>query len=400
VILAALAMPPIARAQPPSPAPSPTPPVNAVPELGQRFFIAHELTLQAPLDAVVHNDPANPARYVRARLKVADRGQGGWYVTVRDASHRPLEVLTPADFGPGGVRWTGRIPGREVRLELSPASAETQGVRVRVEEYIAMPATARKTYYSLQSEQPTYRPLFPGEEPPAAPAETDTARRALGDGVAFLMGASGNATWCCSGVLVGDDLLLTNWHCGAPPAGLPASLQWGKDICSDTLLDLSWDGDLLSREFACTRVLAQDRDRDYALLRLTPVGPSSHARPVTLRTTAPVAGEPLVAVHHPACLPKRITTGCSVADASFRSWTGALADSDLTHKCDTEAGSSGGAVFDLSGRLLGLHHRGFAEADDPDVRQRKVNAAVRVDQILAHLAATHPEILPELRRAP
>ena len=386
----------LAHAQPPSPSPPP----NAVPELGQRFFFTRELTLASSTETVAHNDLANSARYLRVRLKVADRGRGRWHLTVRDFNHRPLEVLTPEDFGPGGVRWTGRVLGREVRLELTAASAETRDVRVRIEEYIAMPAAARKTYYSLQSDVPTYRPLFPGEDPPPGPAETDTAKRALGDGVAFLMGAHGAATWCCSGVMVGDELLLTNWHCGAPPAGLPPGLQWGKDICSDTLLDLSWDGDPLSREFACTKVVAQDRDRDYALLRLSPVGPSSHARPVSMRTTAPVAGEPLTAVHHPACLPKRITTGCSVADASFHAWTGSPPDTDLTHKCDTEAGSSGGAIFDQAGLLVGLHHRGFTEADDPDVKRRKVNAAVRIDQILAHLAATHPEVLPELRRVP
>jgi hypothetical protein len=391
-----------APAQPPSPAPSP---VNKVTEIGQRIPITRVVDVACEPPAPVakkcvvplpHN-PQNPARYLRAHLRLEDGRDGRWYLTVRDADHRAHEVLTPSDFAGSAERWTGRIPGNVLRFELRPAddSAATARVRVLVDEYVAMPADATKTYYSLQVDgKPTYKALFPeaGQVP-----EADSARRVLGDSVAFLMGSRGTKSWCCSGVVVGDDLLLTNWHCGGPPDGRP-ELQWDTETCRDLLLDLSWDGDAVSREFGCREVLARDRERDYALLRIAPLGAGGHARPVPLRAGTPSANEPLTVIHHPVCLPKRISERCFVERASYRAWVGALADIDFTHKCDTEAGSSGGAVLDAQGRLVGLHHKGFIESDDAEARQGRFNTAVRLDRILEHLASQRPEVASELAR--
>lgn len=375
---------------------------NAVTQIGLRFDWTGRLTLGLPTASVGHPDTANPARYLRVRLRLVGGGQGRWYLTVRDASHRPQEVLRPEDFLPDGRRWTGRVPGAEVRLDLRAAddTPETRNAEVAIEEYIVMPTSAGKTYYSLQDEgHPRYKPLFPGEAG-APPAETDTARQAMGDAVGFVMSSHGQKPWCCSGIAVADDLLLTNWHCGAPPEGLPPALHWGQVICAATLVDLSWDGDGLSREFACREVLAQDRERDYALLRIAPVGPAGRPRPARLRATPPVANEPLVVIHHPVCEPKRVSDACSVVDAAYRAWVGTLAGVDLTHKCDTETGSSGGGVFDAQGRVVGLHHRGFTESDDADAKTRRVNAAVRMDRIVEHLRTVRPDIAARLSVVP
>jgi hypothetical protein len=396
-----------AAAQPP-PSPSPAPRQNRVTEIGQRFQIPPlvvDLACERPAPIArkclvsLPHDPQKPARYMRAHLQLQDGAGGDWYLTVRDAQHRALEVLTPADFQGSARRWTGRIPGNVVRFDLRPrdGSAATARARLVVGEYIAMPASAARAYYSLQVEnQPSYRALFPEE---GQVAEPSSALRVLGDSVAFVMGSRGQVSWCCSGVVVADDLLLTNWHCGGPPQGPPA-LQWNDDVCKDLLLDLSWDGDALSREFGCREVVAQDRERDYALLRIAPLGAGGRARPAGLRQTPPAANEALTVIHHPVCLPKRISDGCFVLQPAYRAWVGALADTDFTHKCDTESGSSGGAVLDGQGLLVGLHHKGFADSDDLEAQQGRFNTAVRLDRILDHLRRVKPEVEPELMRAP
>jgi hypothetical protein len=393
---------------PPSPSPSPSPRQNRVTEIGQRFQIEPrvvDLACERPAPVAAKcvvslpHGAQQPARYLRAHLEVEDGLDGAWYLTVRDAQHRAIEVLTPADFRPSARRWTGRIPGNVVRFDLRPrdASAATARVRLVVGEYIAMPASAARAYYSLQVDnQPSYRALFPEE---GQVAEPDSALRVLGDSVAFVMGSRGRESWCCSGVVVAEDLLLTNWHCGGPPQG-PPELQWNADICKDLLLDLSWDGDALSREFGCREVVARDRERDYALLRIAPLATGGRARPAPLRQTAPAGNEPLTVIHHPVCLPKRISDGCFVGRSAYKAWVGPLADVDFTHKCDTESGSSGSAVLDAQGRVVGLHHKGFADSDDAEAKQGRFNTAVRVDQILDHLRATRPEVVRELLLAP
>jgi len=390
----------------PSPSPSPAPRQNRVTEIGQRFQIEPrvvDLTCERPapvakkcLVSLIH-DPQKPARYMRAHLQLEDGLAGAWYLTVRDSQYHALEVLTPADFQGSPRRWTGRIPGNMVRFDLRPkdSSAQTARARIVISEYVAMPASATRAYYSLQVDNlPTYRALFPEED---QVAEEDSALRVLGDSVAFVMGSRGQVSWCCSGVVVGDDLLLTNWHCGGPPQG-PPELQWSPDVCKDLLLDLSWDGDALSREFGCREVIAKDRERDYALLRIAPLGAGGRARPVPVRETPPGANEPLTVIHHPVCLPKRISDGCFVGQASYHAWVGPLTDVDFTHKCDTESGSSGGAVLDGQGRLVGLHHKGFADSDDLEAQQGRFNTAVRLDRILEHLRAQRPDVMDQLTR--
>ena len=97
-----------------------------------------------------------------------------------------------------------------------------------------MPDRAKNPYYSIQTAgQPRYQDLF---------SSPSGATRVLGDAVGMVMASHGQVSWCCSGVVVGENLLLTNWHCGAP-GGVADSDVWSDEVCADTLVDLSWDGD-------------------------------------------------------------------------------------------------------------------------------------------------------------
>ena len=372
----------VARGQPP-------PAARTVTELGQRYPVGERLSstgLGRRSATVAHllppTVPGADVKYVRVYMQLESGESESWYLTVRDQDLRPVEVLSASSFQPGGGRWTSRVPGKSIvfDLELANPSPSTPEVAIALKEYIAMPSKAVTPYYSSQVPQaPEYRDLFAGG---------DGDRKRLGDAVGFVMASYDQTSWCCSGVVVGDGLLLTNWHCGGLPGRTPEAGYWGGRACQDTIVDLSWDGDGQSREFRCTEVLCLSRELDFALLRVAPLGADAATRPAITRPAPAVQNEQLRVIHHPECLPKRITEGCSVVDSAYPGWVDAGSAVDFSHRCDTEAGSSGGAVFDAQGRLMGLHHTGFEKTEDANARANKLNTAVRIDRILEFLAAS------------
>lgn len=362
-------------------------PARTVTQLGTRFPISQVLDAANPkkhrttVDHPVTNGapPGAEVRYLRVYIEVEGGGAGRWYLTIRDKDLRPVEVLTEESFRLSRGRWSARVNGSRVLIDLDLAdnAPETNKTRIVLKEYIAMPVQAETPYYSSQVPgHPEYRDLY---------KEADGDSRRLGDAVGFVMSSYNQESWCCSGVVVGDGLLLTNWHCGGKPDSTPEDAYWSPRACQGTLVDLSWDGDALSREFRCVEVLCRSRELDFAMLRIAPLGSGSTPKPASLRNGPPIDGESLTVIHHPQCLPKQITDNCAIEDSTYRGWIDATKADDFSHRCDTEGGSSGGAVFDSDGRLIGLHHTGFELTGDAMAREKRVNTAVRLDSILRYL---------------
>jgi V8-like Glu-specific endopeptidase len=78
--------------------------------------------------------------------------------------------------------------------------------------------------------------------------------------------------------------------------------------------------------------------------------------------------------------------------------SGAVAGTEITHRCDTEPGASGAPVFDANGRLIALHHLGFKRNDRCEPLDR-VNKAVEIRHILNHVKMTAADIYEEIRSA-
>ena len=332
--------------------------------ISQCLVAANKASLRQTVAHLV--PPAAPGAevgYLRVYMELESGDTGSWYLTIRDQNLRPIEVLTPESFLPGRGRWTTRVKGSRVLfdLDLADSAPETTATRISLKEYIAMPAKAQTPYYSSQvPDEPSYRDLY----------DLAYADEEVGDTVGFVMGSYDQESWCCSGVVVGNNLLLTNWHCGGKPNATHLKAYWGPRACQDTIVDLSWDGDKVSREFRCAEVLCRNRDLDFALLRIAPLGTDRVAKPARTRLSPPTDGEPLTVIHHPECRPKQITDGCAIVSANYRGWMDESEAADFSHRCDTEGGSSGGAVFDGSGQLIGLHHTGFGQTGDAEARGR------------------------------
>ncbi|HET9211355.1 MAG TPA: serine protease [Thermoanaerobaculia bacterium] len=404
--------------------------MTLVTEIGRRARFAKSFSTDHEVESVP--PVAQPhARYIRIRVEARDFEGCPWNLTVRDESYRVVQTLTAEDFRNSSKRWTLRIRGAKAFFDLR--RCPNGKPFIQFDEYIWMPDNAPEHYYSIQGSTPTYLDLFSDS--------IDNNLRRFGDSVGMFMASWEEESWVCSGVMVAEDLFLTNWHCGGPqwildpndPGQLkpfPENFYWQPPIVKDALVDLSFDGDERSREYIVTGVAARNKYLDYALLEVQPLDAVGKARPVPLRRAFAKANEPILIVHHPEGKTKQITPSCQVADSGFPSWRSDWQESsftqvcdvepgnsaapaadgrvrlaelpadfhstDFTHFCDTESGSSGAPVFDERGRLVGLHHLGF-ELDSATCQQKdRRNKAVRIDRILTNLELCHPDVYKKL----
>lgn len=380
------------------PAPPPQCPVTprTATEIGTRELVIEHL---AASPGVVTPYPASPqqgARYLRARVEVAQPPDCDWLLTVRDQEYRLIQTFGRRDFSTAGQRWTYRINGQQVLFDLQPC-ADGRQPTIRLGGYVWMPEAATNTYYSLQGATEAFHPI----------TRVDSSLRRLGDVTGLLMSSFVKDSWSCSGVMITPELFLTNWHCGGPghirasgPAGgttpFPSGGYWSPEIVADTVIDLSWDGDGISRELAVTEVVARSEPLDFALLRTVEVDRRGPIRPVKLASAAPAAGDLLTIVHHPAARTKQVSSGCQAVDADYGGWRDSTVRSDFTHLCDTEAGSSGAPVFNARLELVGLHHLGF-DYDGGTCRYRDhENKAIKIAAIIEHVRTSVPSIYQEV----
>ena len=331
--------------------------------------------------------PFRDARYLRVLLDVREAADSRWHITVRDAGERVVQTLGPSDFA-NGTALTARHEVDELRFELSPAKDTQPSFALR--QVVIMPEKVSGVpYYSkkdpnVENWNNIYKP------------SVAASRRNWGDNVGFVMvGVSeGRQPAACSGIALPPHYFLTNWHCGPVKnaAGEVGSAFWRQAICDRTLIDLSWDDDKVSREFICESVLAKDELLDYALLKVRPLDHSRSIAPVTIALDSPADKASLV--HHPAAEQKKISQDCRIIDRTEPSWRGGIAGATFTHDCDSENGSSGAPVFDNSGQLIGLHHRGHELLSDGRCDEK--NKAVWICFILDDLARQpESDIQPE-----
>jgi hypothetical protein len=211
-------------------------------------------------------------------------------------------------------------------------------------------------------------------------------------------------SWCCSGVMLSSDVMLTNWHCGGSrELDMGDDEYWRSDVCENTIVDLGWVKGALSRQYSCAKVLAHNRRLDIALIRLRPVVGvgGGIGTPVRAKMSeSPVASDQdIFVVHHAKCAEKLVSDRCRVRAASYPGWKddgGSGAQLDFSHDCNTEQGASGAPVFDLNGKLVGLHHLGVKRGPHCN-RLDDVNKAVSIREVHRFLRKKHPDLADQLQ---
>lgn len=195
--------------------------------------------------------------------------------------------------------------------------------------------------------------------------------------VAKLVFQSGGLPKTCTGFLIAEDTLLTNEHCINSAEGCASlAVVFGYEYGPNNRIRFG-------EQFGCAEF---DPDRssfelDATLVRLKGSPGLTYGSVDVAGPEAEIAG-PLILIQHPGGEPKQVSfIACEAIQDPV---DGRGPETDFTHTCDTAGGSSGAPVFDLQGRLVGLHHYGFAEGQ---IEAWRENRAVRIDRLHGWLAS-------------
>lgn len=301
----------------------------------------------APVELPLESD----IRWIRVLLKSVV-APSFWKLTIRDGQDRPLQTISSNQLDVDRPWWTDRLPTNALYFFLEATDASTT---VRLMEYTAMSSEAKKPYYSIQSDTPQWIDLFKSND-------VDAFHRRKGDGVGMFVTHSGTnlngfKVWSCTGFVVANKprvLFVTNDHCGGP---WDSTDRWAAGICENALVDFSWDGDPVSREYSCKQV-RRDPANDLAVLELVSSRNEAPPNALALRGSA-LNAEPISIIHHPASLSKQISHKCNGMTGTAEAAGTIDPSRDFAHSCDTEGGSSGAPVLDDHGLVVGVHHLGF-----------------------------------------
>src|SRR5438552_15868127 len=171
-----------------------------VTEMGDHKHFSERFPKNFSRDAVTADEGT---KYIRVLVHAENPDAcTNWHLTLRDENYRVVQTLTGEDFKESKDKWTNRVPGKTALFDLKRC-ASASGPDIVFQEYIAMPAKAKNTYYSSSNPlAPKYKFLYP-QDTVAVP----TGVRNLADYVGYLMGSWTNGSsvlsWSCSGVLVG-----------------------------------------------------------------------------------------------------------------------------------------------------------------------------------------------------
>ncbi len=174
-------------------------------------------------------------------------------------------------------------------------------------------------------------------------ASETTDLKQMGTPIGMMTINLGGATGKCTGTMITKDLFLTAAHCHSECANLSVTF-----------------GHLANRNeetFACKSIIEtgnEASENDYMLVQLEG-NPGTVWGWYDVSSRKMKKNDELLMIHHPMGSPMKVSKNCSVYDA----------DSDfVNHRCDTQPGSSGSAVFapDYANpsqtRVIGVHTLG------------------------------------------
>ncbi|MGB2200275.1 MAG: trypsin-like serine peptidase [Pseudooceanicola atlanticus] len=313
--------------------------------------------------------------YIRLHLRV----EGPPFppdATLRLLGALDQDVAIPLDqVGPDGM-WSDLMPFGRARIALvAPTPIDPQSTLFI--DQLMMQST-KITPYSVHG----INQLTPIND-----AAVPAGLRALGAPVAFLSFIEGGFARTCSGFLIGPDRLMTNEHC-INSAATCASMTAVFGYEFDTEGRLGMGPQLRCRDFEAAQV---NVTLDASIVTLTGA-PGPEYGQVDLAMLGDPADGPMVVIQHPGPQPKQISY--LECDAGETRIAGRGPETDFTHTCDTAGGSSGAPIFDVTGRLVGLHHFGFQDGEAWD-SNRGVHADRIQDWLTPDTTAAPAEPPPE-----
>ena len=266
---------------------------------------------------------------------------GAWEIRFKDLRGVQKDVVSAdSPRAREGEFWSDDVPGNGVLVEVWANQVPT-GLVVTIDRYsiLSVPSVPQAIY---------------GEDQRMSIIKAPPEIKKRGVPVARLRIKDARGEARCTGFLITDDLILTNFHCVSRNSqAVGTSADFGYDSPNATCKTFRG---------AKLELVNSDEGLDYALIRLMGK-PGIEFGHVQLRDTGLAVldiGHKLLLIEHAAGQAKQASiTDCDVSARRIAGVNLKLL-SDFGHHCDTLGGSSGSPVFDLaSGELLGLHHLGF-----------------------------------------
>lgn len=192
--------------------------------------------------------------------------------------------------------------------------------------------------------------------------------RAVG---ALAMGSPESSRKFCSGTLISEDLFLTASHC------IDGSITSKYAVFNYQTLPGS--SELAPQEHFKIAEVVEDGSAsrlDYAILRIEG-NPGQKYGFNKIRVALPEDGHKLTIIQHPKGQPKQVEVGPKVAGSGVY-----MGYEDL----DTEPGSSGSGVLDVTGMLVGVHTNGGCYSSggaNKGVKMTEIAKASKVVQSMA-----------------
>lgn len=304
------------------------------------------------------------AEYVRLYFTDIAAQTTDFTLSFYDAAGSLVEAVSGTDFSDRTDYTSLMIPGDYVQVRLT--AVEPPQVRFTLDQLLFQQDAARPESitppYQLEHVR-AYR-----NHPVISKASPSVAK---------LIFTKDGKPHNCTGFLIANDLLMTNHHC-VPTA----------DICRTTVAVFGYEYDAERRlqngqQYRCASVKASNRPYDFAVLELK-ASQSLGSAPgrkagedwgvLPIEGTDPQSGQDLIIIQHPSGYPKLVSVqDCNVVEPVA---DGRAEGSDFSHLCDTYGGSSGSPILNAEGRVVGLHHFGFAEGP-----YWNSNRAVRISKI-------------------
>jgi len=296
-------------------------------------------------------------------------GAGRGTVTVIGQGGDELAKWTFAEFAARGEHWTRLLPEGFAVVQVHRDDDQP----VRLQFKIREAARESKGGTVLSRQDPNHI-----KDKDISTYTGNAAIMGAAKSVAKINFPSGAKLATCTGFMVTENLMLTNHHCVNT-----------LETCFATIAIFGYQRDAsghiqATKQYDCIAVVATDKKRDYSLLRIAG-GPGADSKWGVLKlghSTSLANRQPLYMIQHPSGEPKRVALeDCSVTTQKASGSTPSL-ETDFGHKCDTESGSSGSPILDLSDQVVGLHHMGF---DAKTNRWSRENRAVHIGAIAAEI---------------
>jgi len=211
--------------------------------------------------------------------------------------------------------------------------------------------------------EPTYDPFWYGVDPPewdnVRAIPVGDIRRDIAASVGMIMHVDGDHLSTCTVTLVAPDMVITAGHC---MTNLIEDARTGSVFFG---YQTEANGDRLPNYepivVKCTEVVAQrwDGAQDYCLVRLA-VPAGGLGVPIRqMRHDLPAIGEQVFGVHHPNGAVMKVSAPKAAPLATVTGIAGSYVA--VSSHFDVTGGTSGSALFDMAGRVIGVLSHGDPE---------------------------------------